>query len=129
MKTIKHMTAKQKAAIRRKEALKHLERTPMTSSDLAKWMNVSTSTSLKDLKVLHEMNQVHIVKYIGLNDVQSSPMFAFGYGEDAEMPEKKRLMLDRRAETVSEGYRERPVIVAFRHWLDVAFFGEYRRAA
>lgn len=118
-------------AQRRQRLVELVKTKPMTIRELSLAMQVPTTTVYKD--TLQLKKQIYVADWVGIGEVRMIPLFAYGCKPDAPMPEKKRAMLEKRMATVEAANNPAPApkrtIRVFRHWLDVALFGEYRAAA
>lgn len=117
----------QKVALRRAEVLERIIKRPSTAVQIAKEMGVSTMTAYKDVRFLKAERKIHIEKYLGMGDVRSIPVYAAGDSSDAEVPDRKRMAMEKAQQTWTKRVEKEVVRKqhVFRHWLDVAFFGEY----
>ena len=106
---------------RRESLIKFLTGKEMAVSGIYKATGVNTSMVYKDLARLREMGEVHICRYEG-----GLAIYAVGDKPDVEPPEGARASR-KKGRKVEMPLPSVTAVIPFRHWMDVALFGEYRR--
>ena len=124
-KGVIHSLAVMEAKKVRMDEIESLLKTEMTLDQVHKESGLSQSTSRSYVNALHDEGRVYISRYI-VGPFAATKVFKVGNLPDAEKPETR----EQRAKQEPELHVLQPVIVnVHRDPLDVALFGEYRRAA
>lgn len=82
----------------------------MTTMEISKASGIDPDTVYNDIRTLRAEKKMHISGYRG-----RAPLYAVG-----DKPDADRIKDEKKDE-------QKVKIQAFRHWMDVALFGEYRK--
>lgn len=107
---------------RKKKILDFLTFRGMTASDVTTATNFSASSVRKLIAEMHDEGQIYVEAWVK-SRTSTAARWRAGSEPDAELIEGAMPTRHKAFEI------QPPEVVIARHWLDVAFFGEYRRAA
>lgn len=98
-----------------------------TTDEIRKEINMSRVTTDRDLGELHECGEIHVESWRQSRGTFAA-VYRAGHAEDAPMPPELAERMRAYRETITTRADQKRNFKAFRHWTDIALFGEYRGA-